>query len=183
MMNVMSKDSVIAVNVAAVSSKEVTVTDKTVQTGTTVSTDNTAADETAVAAGENVTTVDETTVGTDEAATTTGETTATSDQTATGMDETAATTEVTTVDASGEKEFMAKETMVGSGGVAVDPGMSQGMPTDPSMVTGMVEVKDPLLSSWPVVIGISGAVLFVSIVLGALLARRKIKKGIELYED
>lgn len=54
---------------------------------------------------------------------------------------------------------------------------------DPTMQTGMVEIKDPLLSSWPFVIGVSFAVLFVSIVLGALLAKRKIKKGIELYED
>jgi uncharacterized membrane protein len=44
-------------------------------------------------------------------------------------------------------------------------------------------VKDPLMSSWPFVIGISVAILAVSMVLGALLAKRKIKKGIELYED
>lgn len=48
---------------------------------------------------------------------------------------------------------------------------------------GMPQIKDPLLSSWPFVIGISVAVLAVSIVLGGLLAKRKIKKGIELYED
>jgi hypothetical protein len=51
------------------------------------------------------------------------------------------------------------------------------------METGMAEVKDPLLSSWPFVIGISAAVLVVSIALGAFLARLKIKKGIDLYED
>lgn len=50
------------------------------------------------------------------------------------------------------------------------------------MTEGM-EVKDPLLSSWPFVIGVSSAVLVVSILLGVLLARRKIKKGIEIYED
>ncbi len=54
---------------------------------------------------------------------------------------------------------------------------------DPVMETGMAQVKDPLLSSWPFVIGISAGVLLISMVLGALLARRKIKKGIELYED
>ena len=64
-----------------------------------------------------------------------------------------------------------------------DFGFDEGMYMDPTMETGMAEVKDPLLSSWPFVIGISAAVLFVSIALGALLARRKIKKGIELYED
>lgn len=57
----------------------------------------------------------------------------------------------------------------------IDPGMETG--------TGMAEVKDPLLSSWPFVMGISVAVLVVSIALGALLAKLKIKKGIDLYED
>lgn len=67
----------------------------------------------------------------------------------------------------------------------VDGGMiiDEGMYTDPGMETGMAEVKDPLLSSWPFVIGISGLVLIVSVALGAFLARRKIKKGIDLYED
>lgn len=62
----------------------------------------------------------------------------------------------------------------------IDPAFAEeGMYVDP----GMGQIKDPLLSSWPFVIGISLAVLFVSIALGAFLARRKIKKGIELYED
>lgn len=43
--------------------------------------------------------------------------------------------------------------------------------------------KDSLLASWPFVIGISSATLVISIVLGILLAKRKIKKGFELYED
>lgn len=43
--------------------------------------------------------------------------------------------------------------------------------------------KDPLLSSWPFVIGISVASLALSVVVGILLAKRKIKKGFELYED
>lgn len=43
--------------------------------------------------------------------------------------------------------------------------------------------KDPLLSSWPFVIGISVVSLAVSIGIGILLAKRKIKKGFELYED
>lgn len=44
-------------------------------------------------------------------------------------------------------------------------------------------VKAPLLASWPFVIGITSATLAVSIVFGILLAKRKIKKGYELYED
>ena len=53
---------------------------------------------------------------------------------------------------------------------------------DPS-VQGGASGKDTLLSSWPFVIGISAGVLLVSVALGTFLARRKIKKGIELYED
>jgi ABC-type uncharacterized transport system permease subunit len=61
----------------------------------------------------------------------------------------------------------------------------EGMPTEGGMVVDAMgtEVKDPLLSSWPFVIGISVAVLAVSVALGVLLAKRRIKKGIELYED
>ncbi|SHO54191.1 hypothetical protein [Anaerocolumna xylanovorans] len=55
---------------------------------------------------------------------------------------------------------------------------SAGMPTDMGGT-----VKDPLLSSWPFVIGISFLTLAVSVAVGILLAKRKIKKGIELYED
>jgi hypothetical protein len=54
---------------------------------------------------------------------------------------------------------------------------------DEGMEVSMPKVKNPLLSSWPFVIGISLAVLVVSIGLGALLAKLKIKKGIDLYED
>ncbi|QHQ60790.1 hypothetical protein Ana3638_08405 [Anaerocolumna sedimenticola] len=43
--------------------------------------------------------------------------------------------------------------------------------------------KDPLLSSWPFVIGITAVTMAVSILFGILLAKRKIKKGYELYED
>jgi hypothetical protein len=43
--------------------------------------------------------------------------------------------------------------------------------------------KDSLMSSWPFVIGITTATLAVSILFGLLLAKRKIKKGYELYED
>lgn len=49
-------------------------------------------------------------------------------------------------------------------------------------ITGAA-TKDPILSNWPFVIGISSGTLVLSIVLGILLAKRKIKKGFELYED
>lgn len=72
---------------------------------------------------------------------------------------------------------------LGLGEEYMDLGFFEGEFMDPTMETGMGQVKDPLLSSWPFVIGISAAVLAVSIVLGALLAKLKIKKGIDLYED
>jgi len=67
----------------------------------------------------------------------------------------------------------------------IDPSMLGGMNFDTGMMVdpAATEAKGSLLSSWPFVIGISAAVLVVSIALGALLARIKIKKGIELYED
>lgn len=51
------------------------------------------------------------------------------------------------------------------------------------MMGSTTTAKDPLLSNWPFVIGISLVTLALSIVLGFLLAKRKIKKGFELYED
>lgn len=48
---------------------------------------------------------------------------------------------------------------------------------------GGVKTKDPLLSNWAFVIGITVLSLAVSIGLGILLAKRKIKKGFELYEN
>ncbi len=133
----------------------------------------------------NVSNTDETAV-TDEAAAT-GEV-ATDPAT---TDETAATEPVTDEAVAGDSvatDIQEKEAIINAaGGGTMKDGMSggyasgEGMLVDPAM--GMGVVKDPLLSSWPFVIGISGAVLFVSVVFGVLLAKRKIKKGIELYED
>ena len=76
------------------------------------------------------------------------------------------------------------EVVVGDS-VNVEGMTGEGMPTEEGMLMdGMgTGVKDPLLSNWPFVIGISFVVLAVSVALGILLAKRKIKKGIELYED
>lgn len=81
------------------------------------------------------------------------------------------------------KDVMIVESGMAEGGMAEDGMAEDGMMLDPMIEGGMTEVKEPLLASWPFVLGISGAVLLVSVTLGALLARRKIKKGIELYED
>ncbi len=42
---------------------------------------------------------------------------------------------------------------------------------------------DSLLSSWYFVGGVSGGVLLLSIIIGLLLAKSKIKKGFDVYED
>ncbi|MBO5178393.1 MAG: hypothetical protein J6K15_10995 [Lachnospiraceae bacterium] len=42
---------------------------------------------------------------------------------------------------------------------------------------------DGLLSNWFFVGGVSGGVLLLSVVIGLLLAGRKIKKGFDVYED
>ena len=55
---------------------------------------------------------------------------------------------------------------------------------DMMMTNEVVEVvRDPLLASWFFVGGISAVTLVVSVLLGLLFAKRKIKKGIDLYED
>lgn len=43
--------------------------------------------------------------------------------------------------------------------------------------------KPQLMANWYFVIGISGAVFVVGGIIGFILAKRRIKKGIELYED
>ena len=42
---------------------------------------------------------------------------------------------------------------------------------------------DGLLSNWYFVGGVSGGVLLLSVVIGLLLAKSKIKKGFDVYED
>lgn len=44
-------------------------------------------------------------------------------------------------------------------------------------------IKDPFLSSYIPIAGISAATLVVGVIIGILLAKKKIKKGIDLYED
>ena len=84
------------------------------------------------------------------------------------------------------------------GDVGIDPGIGgdmidgdMGMMGDDmgmmgdgmDMMEGATGVKDPILSSWPFVIGISVLALAVGVGLGVLWAKLKIKKGIDLYED
>ena len=53
-----------------------------------------------------------------------------------------------------------------------------------SETTATTEVSiDSLLSNWYFVGGVSGGVLLLSIVIGILLAKSKIKEGFDVYED
>lgn len=93
-----------------------------------------------------------------------------------------ATTSVAVSEPVSNEVVVVDDGAVNGGDIAVG---GEGMITGEEMAVDAMGtgVKDPLLSSWPFVIGISGVVLAVSVVLGVLLAKRKIKKGIELYED
>ena len=68
--------------------------------------------------------------------------------------------------------------------VTVDNSMMDGSMMDgPMGMTEGTKSNDPLLSKPVYVFGISAITVMVSIVLGILLAKKRIKKGIELYED
>lgn len=66
-----------------------------------------------------------------------------------------------------------------------DIGGDYGMETGAFPEMGMPEAspKGSVMSSWLFVLGISGITLVISIVLGILLAKKRIKKGFDLYED
>lgn len=49
--------------------------------------------------------------------------------------------------------------------------------------TGQVSKADELMGSWVFVGGITAGVLALGVLAGLLCAKRKIKKGIDLYED
>ncbi|MBE5961123.1 MAG: hypothetical protein E7256_07020 [Lachnospiraceae bacterium] len=65
-----------------------------------------------------------------------------------------------------------------SGDMMAEDGMGDMMETQ----TG-TQASGSVLASYPFVIGISAVTLVLSIVIGILLAKRKIKKGLDLYED
>lgn len=58
---------------------------------------------------------------------------------------------------------------------------TDGMMEETGTSTGIT--VDGLLSNWFFVGGVSGAVLALSVVIGLLLAKHKIKKGFDVYED
>jgi hypothetical protein len=76
--------------------------------------------------------------------------------------------------------------LIQSKAVAVGENMAPTEGGEPGMIDeGMMgaPAKDPLLSNWFFVIGISIASLVIGSLIGILLAKKKIKKGIEVYED
>lgn len=76
--------------------------------------------------------------------------------------------------------------VVGGGDIAIDYGgmgnMDMGDGGEQGSGTSAVSM-DALLSNWFFVGGISGAVFLISVAIGLLLAKRKIKKGFDVYED
>lgn len=63
------------------------------------------------------------------------------------------------------------------GGIIGEDGMYGEMGSETTQAKGSV------MSSWVFVVGITTASLAISIVLGILLAKKRIKRGFDLYED
>ncbi len=72
--------------------------------------------------------------------------------------------------------------MIGNMGYTGDMDYMIGM-DDTMEGTQEVPLGDKLMSSWVFVGGVAAAVLAIGVLLGLLSAKRKIKKGIDLYED
>ena len=77
----------------------------------------------------------------------------------------------------GDMEYMIEDM-----GYADDMDYMLGM-DDMTEGTQEVPLGDKLMGSWVFVGGVSAAVLVIGVLLGILSAKRKIKKGIDLYED
>ncbi|MBP3616425.1 MAG: hypothetical protein J6J38_00130 [Lachnospiraceae bacterium] len=75
--------------------------------------------------------------------------------------------------------IMVDDVMVGDMSMMGDMGEWNGTMTG----TEQVSKVDELMSSWVFVGGVTAGVLAIGILLGLLSAKRKIKKGIDLYED
>lgn len=167
--------------------------DSTEATTDTATTDSAATDtettDTAVE-GESVdaTATDTEAVDAPESETTDGEVTDTESTEGESVDGEVTDTEATDVEGETATEGITEDVpegeVIDASGDADMAGMDMtGM--DESMMgdtTGST-VKDPFLSSPVPIIGISAATLVVGVLCGILLAKKKIKKGIDLYED
>ncbi len=119
-----------------------------------------------------------------------------------GMEDVMATDEIgVTADAAMSEEGSGYEDgMVSSDDVMFDTAMDDGYVDDMMDIGGYVDdsymmggemmgtetgaqAKDPILSSIPFVAGTIAAALIVGIVFGILLGKKRIKKGIDLYEN
>lgn len=111
--------------------------------------------------------------------------------TTTDTTETTDTTDTTDTGLEGDTESTNVDTSVNEGEVIDASGDTGDMTIggDMSGVDGMngettaSTTKDPFLSSYVPIAGISAATLVVGAIIGILLAKKKIKKGIDLYED
>lgn len=86
------------------------------------------------------------------------------------------------IDASGDTGDMAIGGDTTTGGDTSLGGDMVGVDGMNGETTGST-IKDPFLSSYIPIAGISAATLVVGVIIGILLAKKKIKKGIDLYED
>lgn len=156
---------------------------------------------------ENADTVTEDAVGESEATTdatsdtvNTEEDTATTDTTTTdeaNLEEDTTTTDETNVEGETTDTSIKEEDSTDTTGM--DTGVNEGEVIDASGdMSGMEGIdgmegmegeiaatttKDPFLSSYVPIVGITAATLVVGTIIGILLAKKKIKKGIDLYED
>lgn len=82
-------------------------------------------------------------------------------------------------------EVIVTDKVMGDMSFSGDMGFVEGM----EYMDGMMEetqeapLADRLMDSWIFVGGVTAAVLVIGVLLGFLSAKRKIKKGIDLYED
>ncbi len=80
------------------------------------------------------------------------------------------------------EEIVVDEMVTGDMNYTGDMDYMVGM-DDMTEETQEVPLGDKLMGSWVFVGGVAAAVLAIGVLLGLLSAKRKIKKGIDLYED
>lgn len=81
--------------------------------------------------------------------------------------------------------IVAEDFVVNDMSYMTDMGYAEGMEYAGEMAGGTQQVAkvDELMSSWVFVGGVTVGVLAIGVLLGLWLAKCKIKKGIDLYED
>lgn len=80
-------------------------------------------------------------------------------------------------------EVMVMDSFVGNEMVGMEDMAYMGGMDGLTESTGQVSKTDELMSSWVFVGGVTAGVLVIGVLLGLFAAKRKIKKGFDLYED